>query len=101
MVCLLHSPTRTTLVPRIGVPRIGCRYTRSVQVSMFMSTVYPQVMRLTGADKTGGNLPTYLAPWRLYGSTWMPKGDTRPEAATIRAVVADGGYCLIPTGLVP
>jgi hypothetical protein len=76
------------------------RYVRGMQIYMFASKVDRNVVGLTG-DKTGADLPAYLAPWAFRGSTLMPEGDPRRDAAAIREVVGRGGHCLAPIEFVP
>ena len=67
---------------------------------MFTSKTDPKVVGLVG-DKTGDALPAYLAPWRFYGSTLVPEGDSRLDSAAVRAAISRGQGCLVPAGSFP
>jgi hypothetical protein len=71
-----------------------------MQVYIFVSSANPEVAGLTGS-RTGDDLPTYLAPWLFRGSTFMPEGDPRPDAATIRAAIIQGRQCLVAARFFP
>jgi hypothetical protein len=69
-------------------------------VYMFLSRTDSKVVGLTGS-RTGDDLPAYLAPWLLHGSTFIPEGDPRPDAVTIRAAIIQGRQCLVPARFFP
>ena len=75
-------------------------YVHTMLVYMFLSRTDSKVVGLTGS-RTGDDLPAYLAPWTFCGSTFMPEGDPRHDAAVIRETVGRGGHCLAPVGFIP
>ena len=71
-----------------------------MQVYIFVSSTASEVAGLTG-NRTGDDLPAYLAPWLFRGSTFMPEADPRPDTVTIRAAIIQGRQCLVPARFFP
>jgi hypothetical protein len=88
-------PVTGGYVHALQVYRSSCRSTR-----LFVSSIDSEVAGLTG-NRTGDDLPAYLAPWLFRGSTFMPEADPRPDTVTICAAIIQGANVLCQRGSSP